>query len=86
MKFDKLEILNLGWNQISYIKVLEKVKFDKLEILNLGWNQISDIKVLEKVKFDKLKKLYLFWNRISEKENETIIEKLKSKLKGGFKI
>ena len=32
--------LNLSYNNISDIKVLEKVKFNKLEKLYLGWNKI----------------------------------------------
>ena len=35
-------------NQISDIKILEKVKLENLEELNLEENQISDINVLEK--------------------------------------
>ena len=63
-----------------------KIEFKELKKLYLNDNKISDIKVLEKVKFDKLERLNLSLNQISEKENETIIKKLKSKLKDGFDI
>ena len=43
-------------NNISDIKVLEKVKFEKLELLNVGENKISDINVLGKVNF-KIKRI-----------------------------
>ena len=69
-----LKELNLRGNQISDIKVLEKVKFENLEILNLSFNEISDIKVLEKVKFENLKELYLSYNRISDIK---VLEKVK---------
>ena len=45
-------------------------------------NNLSDIKVLEKVKFDKLEILSLSSNQTSEKENESIISKMKTKLMG----
>ena len=41
IEFKELKGLYLYWNNISDIKVLEKVKFDKLKILNLGGNKIS---------------------------------------------
>jgi len=81
VKFDKLEILNLGINQITDINILEKVNFKELKELYLYDNKISDIKVLEKVKFDKLELLDLLRNQISEKKNESIISKLKTKIK-----
>ena len=56
--------LNLSWNNISDIKVLEKVKFNKLEILNLGENKISNINILENVNFKELKELDLYNNYI----------------------
>ena len=48
----KVKELNLSGNNISDIKVLEKVKFEKLEKLNLRWNKISNnINILENVEF-----------------------------------
>ena len=62
--FSVLNKLYLSSNNISDIKVLEKVKFEKLEELNLSTNDISDINILEKVNFKELKKLYLCYNNI----------------------
>ena len=67
--------LNISYNNISDIKVLEKVKFNKLEILNLSGNKISNnINILEKVNFKELKKLYLSNQYISDLK---ILEKVK---------
>ena len=63
IEFKELKELNLSYNNISDIKVLEKAKFDKLEILDLGDNQISDINILEKVNFKELKELNLYNNK-----------------------
>ena len=81
VNFEKIEILHFGINQISNINVLEKVNFKELKKLNLSQNNITDIKVLEKVQFDKLEILNICKNKISEKENETIISKIKSTIK-----
>ena len=81
VKFDKLEILNLSGNQISDINILEKVNFKRLKELYLNLNNISDIQVFGKVKFDKLEILDLTGNQILKRENESIISKLKSKIK-----
>ena len=80
-KFDELEVLDLCHNQLPDINILEKEKFKELKKLYLDGNNISDIKVLEKAKFDKLEILNLCANPISEKENESIISKLKTKIK-----
>ena len=48
IEFKELKKLNLYWNKISDIKVLENVKFDKLEILILTSNNISNIKKIRK--------------------------------------
>ena len=66
IEFNDLIELNLEYNNISDIKVLEQAKFYKLEILNLTKNVIKDISSLENVKFKNLKKLYLNANGISE--------------------
>ena len=66
IEFKKLKELNLQYNNISDIKVLENTKYEKLEILDLVNNKISDINILEKVKFKELKKLYLIYNNISD--------------------
>ena len=52
IKFKELKELNLSWNKISDISVLEKVNFKELNKLNLNGNKISDISVLEKVNFE----------------------------------
>ena len=49
MNFKELKELNLYNNDISDIKVLEKVKFEKLEILKLSWNYISNYNILKNV-------------------------------------
>jgi len=67
--------LNLSWNNILDIKVLEKVKFNKLEKLNLRGNEISDnINILENVDFKELKELDLSENNISDIK---VLEKVK---------
>jgi len=66
--------LNLNSNNISDIKVLEKVKFNKLEKLNLESNKISNINILENVDFKKLKELNLNSNNISDIK---VLEKVK---------
>ena len=58
-----------------------KIEFKELKRLYLDNNKISDIKVLEKVKFDKLEILSLSKNKISKNENNSIISKLKTKIK-----
>ena len=65
-KFNKLEKLDIGSNEISDINILENVNFKELKELHLYYNNISDIKVLEKVKFEKLEKLNLSFNPISD--------------------
>ena len=55
----ELKELDLSFNEISDIKVLQKVKVEKLEILDLSYNKISNINILEKVDFKELKELYL---------------------------
>ena len=63
IKFNQLNELNLSYNQISDISILEKVNFKELKELNLNNNEISDISILEKVNFTELKKLYLSRNK-----------------------
>ena len=74
-----LKELYLSKNQISDIKVLEKVKFDNLKKLDLITNQISDIKVLEKVKFENLEELDLYSNQIDKNEYPVLIQNLNKK-------
>ena len=74
--FEKLQILNLNYNQIVDIDVFEKVKFQDLIELNLSGNNISDIKILEKVKFVKLEILNLSYNKIAD---INILEKVQLK-------
>jgi len=67
--------LNLSYNNISNIEVLEKVKFNKLEILDIGVNKISNnINILENVIFKELKVLDLSENNISDIK---VLEKVK---------
>ena len=44
LNFKEIKELNLSYNNISDINVLEKAKFEKLEILNLCLNKISNSK------------------------------------------
>ena len=54
-------------NNITDIKVLEKVKFEKLVKLYLGRNEISNnINILENVNFKELKDLDLSENYLSD--------------------
>ena len=72
---DNIIELNLYYNYISDIKVLEEVKFNKLEKINLGSNRISyNIKVLENVDFKELKELDLSLNYMSDIK---VLEKVK---------
>ena len=50
--------------------------------LELDSNKIVDITPLKNVKFKHIQILNLRKNKISNKENEAIISKLKSKIKG----
>ena len=81
INFNNLEVLDLSYNKISDINILEKVKFKELKKLYLYYNNISDIKVLEKVKFEKLEELDLTENIIDLAENNLIISKLKPLIK-----
>ena len=84
-KFTNLEVLNLGSNKITDIFIFDKVKFNGLKKLYLYKNNIADIKVFEKCEIGgglgKLELLYLWGNKIDETKDETIINKLKSKIK-----
>ena len=67
MNFPKLRVLDLNENNISDIKVLEKVNFKNLEKLYLSNNyDLADINILEDVNFRELKELDLSWNNISD--------------------
>jgi Leucine-rich repeat (LRR) protein len=57
------------------------VNFPKLKELDLSSNRIRDIKFLEEVNFGQLRELSLRDNKIVEKENTSIINYLKSKIK-----
>ena len=84
VKFEKLEILDLSDNKISDINILEKVNFKELKDLYLNVNKIVYLKVFEKTKFEKLEKLFLNQNKIDEKENASIISKLKDTINEFF--
>jgi len=81
VKLEKLEIIDLADNKIIDIDFLEKVKFKELKELYLTNNNIMDLKVFTKIKFEKLEILYLNKNKIDEKENDSIISKLKNETK-----
>ena len=76
-----LNILDLNFNNLSDINVLEKVDFKELKELNLRGNNIKDINVLEKVRFKELNILDLSLNKINLGENNHIIINLNSKMK-----
>ena len=76
----ELQELNLSFNEISNINILEKVNFKKLKELDLSENNISDINILEKIDFKELKVLDLGENKIKEDENNYILTSLKSKI------
>ena len=73
--------LDSSHNEISNIKVLEKVNLKELKELDLSYNKISDIKVLEKVNFKELKKLDLYMNYNIKKEEDSIFNYLKLTIK-----
>ena len=81
-EFKELEVLNLSYNKITDIQILENIQFKKLKELNLSNNDISDINVLEKKHFEKLEKLDLSFNhylssvKILEKVNFKQLNKL----------
>ena len=81
IKFKELNKLDLSWNKISDISVLEKVNFKELNKLVLNGNKISDISILEKVNFKELNKLDLSYNEISD---ISVLEKVNFKVKLKF--
>ena len=66
IKYRYLKELYLYDNNISDIKLLEKMECNLLEVLSLGYNKISDISILDKVKFINLRILYLYGNKIED--------------------
>ena len=70
----------MSYNEISDIRILEKVNFKELNNLDLSNNEIIDIHILEKVNFKKLKKLDLCGNKINEEEKYSKSINLKSKI------
>jgi len=68
-----IKILNLTCNNLSDLKILQKIDCEKSEKLYLDNNKISDINILEKFRFKELKELYLNANNIS---NIEILEKV----------
>ena len=72
--------MNLCYNKISDINILEKVNFKKLKKLDLFNNEISDIKVLDRILLKDLEILNLGENNINKAENLLIIENLKYKI------
>ena len=77
-QFKNLKYLDLSYNKISDINILEKVNFNKLEELNLKDNEIRDITILEKVNFKQLQQLNLRNNEISDYSILEKIEKINS--------
>ena len=72
--FKILKELNLAYNDLSDLKILEKVKLEQLKRLNLEMNVISNINFLEHVNFKELKELNLSNNEISDID---VLEKVK---------
>ena len=66
IEFNKLKKLNLNYNYISDINILEYANYNELKDLFLNDNKISDISVLDKVNLNKLEKLYLNCNKITD--------------------
>ena len=72
--FEKLEVLDIGLNNIYNINIFEKVNFKELKELHLNFNKISDINVFANAEFEKLEILDLGDNNISN--NINIFEKV----------
>ena len=66
IKFKELNKLDLMWNGISDLNILEKANLKELEELNLIHNKITDINILEKVNLKELKVLKFDYNKISD--------------------
>ena len=64
INFKNLNKLDLSFNEIYEIDILENLDFKELKELNLSYNYISDIDILEKLDFKKLNKLNLGCNGI----------------------
>ena len=65
IKFKGLNELDLSYNEISNINMLQNSDVSKLTVLNLGFNNISDINIFKKVNFAKLTVLNLCHNEIT---------------------
>ena len=75
LNYKNIKELNLSYNKLTNIEVLEDVKFEKLEKLNLSNNDISyRIYILKDVNFKELKELNLSSNHIGHIED---LEKVK---------
>ena len=79
-----MEILNLDWNKIININVLERVNFKNLKKLNLIENEISTLQVFQKAQFGKLENLNVYGNLFNKENESTIINSLKEKIKYFF--
>ena len=55
--FKEINILNLSFNEISDINLLQNINLTKLKNLDLGCNLISNINVLEKIDLRELNEL-----------------------------
>ena len=81
VNFRELKELNLSYNKIININILEKVNFKKLKELDLSYNKISDMGIFKKIKFEKLTTLMIYNNLTSEEENSSILKQLNAKPK-----
>jgi len=86
--FKELKELDLNYNNISDISVLEKAKFENLEILLLNNNELSNINSLKNFNFKKLRILMLGLNNISDFKilEQVKFAKLEKIYLGGNKI
>ena len=76
VKFEELNELNLDWNRIYDINILENESFKKLKFLSFYHNCISDINVLSRAKFKNINVLDLGDNSISD---ITVLDKVNFK-------
>ena len=78
VKFEKLELLYLGNNDIADISVFNKVNFKGLKLLDLKQNHIANINSFDINIFQNLEELNLGHNNINSSLHSTTISLLKS--------
>ena len=64
--FPKLYYLNLSYNKIDNINILNQFNANELKELDLSYNEIKNINVLTYVPFGSLKNINLSYNKIEE--------------------